>query len=158
MIDSSEEVFGREIQRQTSMTLGTAMVAVVTILVFAVGQGFRFGFGAADYMLLIAGSIVSMVAMFGYAMISVMRAYGSPKQAWMGLAAFGGLLLYLFFLYVFFYRGLWSFAALADGFSFRPILRAGAFCMLSYHALRQFYKITELGKVVDEIARKAEEQ
>jgi hypothetical protein len=47
-----------------------------------------------------------MVAVLGYGMISVIRAYCSPKQAWMGLAAFGGFLPYLFFLYVFFYRGL----------------------------------------------------
>jgi hypothetical protein len=95
------------------------------------------------------GSIVSVIAMFGYGMAIILHAHGTPKSAWKGLVAFSGFLPYLFFLYVFFYRGLWSFDALTNGFSFRPILRAIVFCILSYSALKEFYKITEIGKVVN---------
>jgi hypothetical protein len=60
MTDLSGKDFGTKIQCETSMTLGTAMLAVAVILVFAVVQSIRFGLGAADYIMLIVGSILSV--------------------------------------------------------------------------------------------------
>jgi len=158
MTDSPGEDFGFKIQRETAMTLGPAIVAVAVILVLAIAQSVRFWFRVADYIVLIFGSVVSMVVMFGSGLTSIMRAYGSPMKAWMGLAAIGGMLPNFFFMYVLIYRGIWCLAVpiLINGFSYIPILQELVFCTLSLYSLRQFLKITEIGRQVDTILRTVE--
>ena len=119
------------------------------ITVFAVVQSLRYGFRASDYLILIVGSILTTLLAFAYTLVSVMRANGSPKKTWMAFAAFGGFFPYVFFLYLFFYRGLWALSGLLNGFSVRPILKMIVFSILGYYALRQFYRITEIGRIVD---------
>ena len=159
MTDSPGEDFGGKIQRETARTLGPAIVAVAVILVLAIVQSVKFGFRAPDYIVLIIGSVVSMVVMFGYGLTSIMRAYGSPMKPWMGLAAIGGMLPNLFFLYVFIYRGIWYLAVpiLINGFSYIPILHELVFCTLSLYSLRQFLKITEMGREVNTLIKTARE-
>jgi hypothetical protein len=135
---------GAKISRETESTLARAMTPVLIILVFSIIQGIRFGLGTSDYVWLFLGSIVSVIAMFTYGMVPILLARGSPKRGWMRLAALGGNLPYLFLLYIFFYRGLWSIASLFSGFSFIPVLKAIVFCGLGYRALKNFHKITEI--------------
>jgi len=157
MTDSPGEDFGVKIQRETARTIGPAIVAVAIILVLTIVQSVRFGFRTPDYIVLIIGPVVSMVVMFGYGLTSIMRAYGSPMKPWMGLAAIGGMLPNFFFLYVLIYRGIWCLAVpiLINGFSF--IFQELVFCTLSLYSIRQFLKITEIGRQVDTILRTAEE-
>jgi len=165
MTDSPGEDFGGKIQRETAMTLGPAIVAVAVILVLAIVQSVKFGFRAPDYIVLIIGSVVSMVVMFGYGLTSIMRAYGSPMKPWMGLAAIGGMLPKFFFMYVLIYRGLWclavpiinGFSYIINGIYYTPIFQELMFCTLSLYSLRQFLKITEMGREVNTLIKTARE-
>jgi hypothetical protein len=86
-------------------------------------------------------------------------------KPWMGLAAIGGMLPNLFFLYVFIYRGIWylavpiinGFSYIIKGFSYSPILHELVFCTLSLYSLRQFLKITEMGREVNTLIKTARE-
>jgi hypothetical protein len=164
MTDSPGEDFGVKIQRETARILGPAIVAVAVILVLTIVQSVRFVFRATDYIVLIIGSVVSMVVMLGYGLTSIMRAYGSPMKPWMGLATIGGMLPNFFFMYVLIYRGIWCLAVpIISGYSYiisgsyyNPIFQELMFCTLSLYSLRQFLKITEIGRQVDTILRTAE--
>jgi hypothetical protein len=165
MTDSPGEDFGGKIQRETAKTLGPAIVAVTVILVLAIVQNVRFGFRAADYIVLIIGSVVSMVVMLSYGLTSIMRAYGSPMKPWMGLATIGGMLPNFFFMYVLIYRGIWFIAVpIINGYSYiisgsyyTPIFQELMFCTLSLYSLRQFLKITEMGREVNTLIKTARE-
>jgi hypothetical protein len=146
--DLSEADLGSRIRRETEETLSRAIVPVFAILVFASVQGIRIGFRASDYIFLIIGSIVSIIAMFAYGMVPILRARGSPKPGWMKLAAVGRFFPFLFLLYIFFYRGLWPLASLLSGFSLTPVIKAIVFCGLGYRALNNFHKIREIDRAM----------
>jgi hypothetical protein len=149
----TQKEFGILIQRETSMCIGRITLPLLFIVGYGIGQIVMYGFSQFESLFLLVGTILTLTLAFCYGMINVMRAYGSPKKLWMMFAAIGGLFPYLFFLYLFFYSGLWSLSYLVNGFSLFPIFKTIAFCLLAYFALNKFYKLTEIGRIVDVVAK-----
>lgn len=153
-IDTEE--FSIRIQRTNSMLLGSASTPLFALIVFAIVQTLRFGFGTADYVALVVGSLLSIALMFSYGMITLVRSLGRPKRTWMFFAALGGFIPFLFFLYVILFRGLWSFVLLKNGFSGWLILRGAVFVVLGQWATYKFYQLTEFSRAMDQVIKAAE--
>lgn len=120
----------------------------VAISVFAIVQAIRFGLSEFDYLWLILGSVAAIGGGALYSLDIRMSAEGTKGGAWRRLVAPVGLLTYIFILYLFLYRGLWSLASLMNGFSYRPILRAIVFAGLSLYALKKFHQLTEMERML----------
>lgn len=134
--------------RNGGLSFGAMFWPFLAILGFAIIQALRFGVARTDYGLLIVGSIVSITAGALYYVDIRMAAEGTNKWAlssWIGPI---GILTYLFIVYLFFYRGLWSLSLLINNFSYRPILRMIVFVGLSSYALKQFHRLTEIERTL----------
>lgn len=93
---------GLQVQRETSLTLGRMVMPLLVITVFAIVQSLRYGFRASDYRILIVGSILTTLLAFAYALVSVMRANGSPKKpGWRSLRSAGSFPMSSFCIFSF---------------------------------------------------------
>jgi hypothetical protein len=147
----SDEHFGKFVQRCTSSAMGRAFWPLLFIVSFACFDGARSGV-TSDCLTLSVGAIVAGVAMFFHGLISVDRAYGKPKSAWMAIAAFGGFMPYIFALYVIAYRGLWSLREVTEASGIvGPVMRSTFLVFSGFFFLRCFWGLTELGRRVDRI-------
>ena len=100
--------FGTFAQSTTSEAMGKASWPLVVLIGFSLVQVIRNG-AHKQYLWLGVGAFLAGIAMFFYGLISVQRGYGRPKRAWMGFAAVGGFVPYLYSLYVIGYWGCLSF-------------------------------------------------
>ena len=123
--------------RDSAYLFGAMFWPFIAILGFAIVQAIRFGVAGTDYVWIILGSFVSIAGGALYYVDIRMVAEGSKKWALTVLVGPFGVLTYLFILYLFFYRGLWSLSLLINGFSYRPLFRAIVFAGLSFYALKQ---------------------
>jgi hypothetical protein len=103
------ENFGIAMQRVMGRHLANFLLILLPVLFFGLVQGFRYGFGQKDYGFLAVGSFISVVLTLGYGVVAICEAYGTPRRLWMYLAVWGGMLPYLFIVYLTFYRGVWGF-------------------------------------------------
>ena len=71
-------------------------------------RGVQDGFASPGALTLLIGAAVSGVAMFLYALPTVMRSYGHRRRPWMPLAAIGGIVAYAFGLYLILVLGIWN--------------------------------------------------
>jgi len=134
--------------RGSLFLFGEMSLPFFAILAFAIVQAIRFGLPGFDYLWLILGSIASIAAGALYSLDIRMSAEGSKGGTWRHFVGPLGMLTYIFILYLFFYRGLWSLASLMNGFSYRPILRTIVFAGLSFHALKKFHQLTEMERML----------
>ncbi len=144
----SAQEFGKFVQRSTSLTMGKASWPLLAFVAISGIQTIRVGI-SSNYLWLGAGAIVAGVTTFFYGLISVQRAYGKPKQPWMGLAAVGGIAPYLYSLYVVGYWGIWSLREIGMSSFAWPIVKSGFFILLGYVFLKSYYHLTEIGRKVD---------
>ena len=143
----SNEDFGIRVQRETSLTMGYASWPLLAFLAVSAIQLIRDGIHT-DYVWLGSGALLALVTMFAFGLISVQRAYGKPKHAWMGLAAAGGFVPYLYGLYVMGYWGGHSIREIGTSSFVWPMAKAGFFIILGYVFLRKYYRVAEIGRFV----------
>lgn len=124
-----------------------SVLSLLVIFIIFTIQGFRFGFLHSDYLILILGSLVSIVLIFGYGALSVATVDGAPKRWWMSLVFFLGFLPYLFCLYLILYKGVWGLSAAFSGEQILWVITKSLFFIVfGYFALNNFYKVTALAR------------
>ena len=111
------------IQRRIIAAIARFFLSTVVVFLFAIVQGFRFGFLQRDYALLALGSVVSVIGAFAFV---------------------SGLLPYFFTLYLIAYRGLWRLLHVFRTFSLAPCLSAVTFTIIGFIAIRHLQTITDL--------------
>ena len=120
-------------------------LAHLAVLLFAIVQLIRHG-ATSDYPLLLAGTILSAVAMLAYMVLLFTKRKSIP----LAIAAFGGFIPYLFGLYLVFYRGFWRLKDLSMGFSIAIIIEGACFILAGYAVVSGIYKLSEFVGKVDE--------
>ncbi len=144
--------FAAQARKEASFALGAICWALLPVIVFAVIQVFRFGFISSEYPILIIGSIGTLIFGYGYVVVSVVWpaeiAAGKPRHWWMFILAAGGLIPYLFSIYLVIYLGIWALVTLTWNFSLGSLFKDLAFVLIGHFILRKFYSITELGQAV----------
>lgn len=145
-------------QIYTALTKCAASLLVVLLVPFVVGvvQGIRYGFGARDYTFLVLGAVVSFVCSLAYSHVATERARGSSKRAWMFFAVLSGWIPFAFAAYLFFYRGLWGFVHIFPEFQLSSALSAILFTLAGYFACREFYRITEMHRIIEDVVERNE--
>lgn len=138
---------------QGRLAVAGLLLGFGVILVFALIQGIRFGFGHRDYLLLACGAVFSFACCVAYNRMGVLRAKGSPKRSWMFLAIWCGPLPYLFIAYIVFYRGVWSLIRLFSKFSIESLCSALAFIFVGAFIIRDFAKLTDVARYHNQRAR-----
>lgn len=136
---------GAELDMLVARLITRAMMVLLLVFLFGVVQLFRHG-NRADYLILVVGSVLSGLALFGYGFLTSK----GPKSWARSLVAFGGLIPYLFGCYLVFYRGLWSLTALLNGFSWTLLVKPLGFVVLGYVVVVGIYRISEFVRKVDE--------
>lgn len=148
----------------TMIELGAkAITALGAILIYSIVQLVRLG-NQGDYLLLLIGSLASVVAIMGYIFMLEDRAAIAIREQTSGkrgllrsekgftkmILAFGGFIPWAFGSYVVFVSGFWSLKNLADGFSTIVIIKATLSIVLGYAVVSSFSKITEVGRGISE--------
>jgi hypothetical protein len=137
------ENFGIAMQRVMGRHLANFLLILLPVLLFGLIQGFRHGFAEKDYAFLAVGSFASIALALGYGIVSVCEAYGTPRRLWMYLAVWGGILPYLFIVYLTFYRGVWGFIQNLLAFNTIGILSGVIFVVLGICAINSLKHITD---------------
>jgi hypothetical protein len=136
------EHFGLEMQRSLTGFVSRFLICMVPVLLVGAIQGFRFGFHSADYLFLVSGSVLSVVATFFYALVGILKAYGRTRQFWMFPAVWAGFIPYLFVVYLAFVRGLWGFVGLFSHFTLSSLIAAVIFTLIGLVAIQSLHMIT----------------
>ena len=137
------ENFGIAMQRVMNRHLANFLLILLPVLFFGLVQGLRYGFGQKDYGFLTIGSFVSIVLALGYGIVAICEAYGTPRRLWMYLAVWGGMLPYLFIVYLTFYRGVWGFIQSLLAISAWGMLSGVLFTALGLFAISFLKLITD---------------
>lgn len=133
-------------QAMFSRLMGKMSISSFVVFVFALVQIIRVGIFANDYLLLLLGSLLSVVTMLGYTIAGYIYGATGRKSYLATLLAFGGFVPWLFGSYLVFYRGFWMLTDLLNGFDIILIAKSIIFIFLGYFIVSNFYKITELDK------------
>lgn len=120
------------------------------LLVYGVAGMIVHGLGAADYLVLAVGAVLSAAALVGMAVRALLRARGRRGRAWLGLVHVAGLLPIAYGVYLLFYRGLRAFASLPA--EWLPVVEALAFVALGLWVLRVTWKLAEVERLAGEMA------
>jgi len=147
-----QESRGLIAQRLAVARLGRCSYPLATLFAGGIVLGFTDGFGSREAVILYGGSLVALVTMFFYVVPSVLRSYGRPKKLCMWRAAIGGLVPYLWALYVIFVAGAWS-AWRAN--SLWTVMGSLFFVVVGYWYLKEYWKLTEQVKVTDRVVDEA---
>jgi hypothetical protein len=124
---------------------GKPSIPLVLTLLFSIIQIIRFGI-VGDYAFLLFGSILSICLIGGYSSL-----FGKTEKSWLSaIIAFGGFIPYLFGCYLFFYRGIWRLADLAQGFALLTIVKAVCFILFGYIVVSGLYRLTEIVRISKE--------
>jgi hypothetical protein len=137
------EAFGIAMQRVMNRHLANFLLILLPVLVFGFVQCIRYGFGQKDYGFLAVGSFVSIMLTLGYGLVAICEAYGTPRRLWMYLAVWGGMLPYLFIVYLTFYRGVWGFIQSLLAISAWGMLSGVLFTALGLFAINLLKLITD---------------
>jgi len=134
-----------EASKQAEM-MGRPMLPIIVFVLYGVYLAVRGGLmpsGWPNAPVLILGGILSIVAVAAY-----MRSIDGRGPSWgKALAGFGGLIPYLYSLYVIGYVGIWSLVQLfTGGFSWSGLVIGLFAVVLGYRILKTFYDITELAE------------
>ena len=103
-----------------------------------------------EALIMLIGSIFSTVGAFAF-VISI-QLYGvKNKKSWWALFLVPlGFIPYLFGCYLCFYMGFWKIIKLFSGFSFWGLILSVASIVLGYSIVRTTWKISEIGKAINE--------
>ncbi len=107
-ISHGTRVRGALAERLLVEQLGHCSFPLVLVIVVGVILGIQGGFGAPGTLVLLIGAFVSGVAMFLYALPTVLLSSGGKKRPWMVFATLGGIAPFAFGLYLILVVGLWS--------------------------------------------------
>jgi hypothetical protein len=139
----------REFDLFLAKLTGKAIASCFVIVVVSLLQLIHIGY-ADKYIFIMVGAIVSPVAMLMYLM-QVVKHSGMGKRGFIPmLIAVSGFIPYLFGCYLVFYEGIWNLKSIFNGFSFTVILRSAYYVFFGYAVLMGIYKVSELGKAIDD--------
>lgn len=136
----AQELLAGQLSR-TALPLGLLLAAGIFF-------GVRDGFRGLEPIVLIVGALGSAVAMFLYALPSVLVAHGREPRPWMALAALFGLVPYLFGVAVIFAIGMVRPLVV---FSLTGAVEAVFFLVVGFWFLRDYSRMTALGKRIDDV-------
>jgi hypothetical protein len=136
---------GGEVSDVLARLTTKGFLALLAVLLFAIVGLIRHG-ATSDYLLLLAGTIFSAMAMLAY----TIPLFTKKKSIPLAIAAFGGFIPYLFGLYLVFYRGFWRLKDLSVGFSIAIIIEGTCFVLAGYVVVSGIYKLSKFARKVDD--------
>lgn len=139
----SDQPLDEVLRRGIIAAIARFFLCMLLIFVFAVVQGFRFGFLQQDFRLLALGSVVCALCAFAYGAVGTARANARREHAWMFVAIFSGWIPYFFTLYLIGYRGLWRLVHVFRDFSVLSLLSSIVFAIVGWIAIRYLQSITD---------------
>lgn len=121
-----------------------AILPLIPIFLFSIYKLFKYGI-IGDYLLLFAGSIISIIGIYGY-YLSIVIFYkeiqSKQKHHMLAILTLSGLLPYVFACYLVLVRGLWNLKSLSNSISFLIIAKSIIFIVLGYNIVKYLYKLT----------------
>lgn len=127
--------------------LGRPLFAVLVVIAYGIYRLWQEGIAPAGWpngSVLVFGGIVSAAFIVVYMRI---LEKGSGKSFGKALGALGGLIPYVYSLYVIGYVGIWSLVQLFTvGFTWTGLIVGIVFALLGYRILFTFWQITEIGE------------
>lgn len=137
------------VQREVSDQLGRASLPLAGLLLIGILFGLSRGFGSSAAWSLYGGALTSAAAMFFYALPSVLISTGRKKKGWMALAAAGGMIPFLYAIYVMIVPGVIGLFDQSSIWVSNFII-----ILLGYWYLRQFDRLTELTKKINALIQR----
>lgn len=147
MENNSQPLTVSELQRAFSEIGGKVIWALLPVIIYASAQLFRLG-NISEHLVLLLGSIVTILAMFGYVGNELTNGVKRKKGLWAMLLSIGGFIPWAFGSYLCLYKGLWSFTHLLNGLTLITLLEAVIFTYLGYKVVSNFHKMTEIGEII----------
>lgn len=143
--------FGRELDLFLAKLVTKGIVLAAVVAIVALVQMFMNGV-TNRYLFLLAGALLSGLALFGFVAVIVRdAAAGGPQKSFLSmLLVFGGFVPYLFGAYLCFYEGIWKFVRLFEQFSVGTIVAAIFYIIAGYIIVLSIYRVSEFGRAVDE--------
>ena len=141
-------------QRVFVLLMTKTFVPLSLVFIFAVVQTIRIGSVASDNRLLLIGSVLAIVSVFGYTMAGYIYGASGRKSFIAMLLAAGGFIPWAFGSYLVLYRGFWSLLELGNGFDFIVVSKSLFFIFVGYFIVSNFYKIIEADKSFINMAKK----
>jgi hypothetical protein len=135
-------------QRQFVDTVTQLTLPALAVLIYSVVQLIIHGSQHNHYILMLIGSILSVLGAFVYIFASFAYGATGKKSILAMLCAFAGFIPYLFGCYLVFYQGFWGFKELSTDFSIWIVIKAVAAIFLGFRIVSSTYKITEIDKSV----------
>ena len=115
-----------------------SFITIVTIVLGAI-RGFRNGWPPTS-LTLVAGGVLAILGMVRFG-LSISTTAGSGERV---QPSFGGILPYLYGLYLFAYEGLWSIRGLVQQFTLLHLLTTLLFIYFGYRVVYWTWQLTEL--------------
>ena len=106
-ISHETRVRGALAERLLVEQLGHCLFPLALVLIVGIVLGVQEGFGAPETLALLIGAGASAVAMFLYALPTVRLSSGGERRRWMVLVALGGIVPFVFGLYLMVIVGIW---------------------------------------------------
>lgn len=150
MLMAEKEKVGRQEvwpQRQFSELQGKTGVPLIFVVIYSIAQLIR---GNHSGWMLLGLSIISFVAIFGYAIASYLYGATGRRSYFAMLLALGGFIPYFFGIYLLAYHGLYGLYTLLQDFMFWHLLKDLLFIWAGYSLVANFYQITQLSNQVSE--------
>lgn len=147
--ENSITLRGGEVSDFIARLTTKAFIALFIVLVLAIVQIIRHGANFNKYVLL-AGSILSGIAILTYALHVVWDAGRKQRGIIPMIITFGGFLPYIFGCYLVFYEGFWRMRNLFNHFSLMVIFTSLFFVFIGYNVVYGIYRVSEFGRKVDE--------
>jgi hypothetical protein len=126
------------------LLFGDAAVPVVIAFVYSIYELWERGV-AVEYWLQtycpLCGSVLSLVGLFAFTSGII----GRPRQPWRFFGAVGGMLGYIFALYLFGVLGIYRLYTLHETFSVLKLIAGIAWVLLGYRLLYKVWVLSELG-------------
>jgi uncharacterized membrane protein YesL len=117
-------------------------LSIFPVFVFGVIQGFRYGFLSNDYLGLVIGSVVTVLAASFYGSVCIMEPFGRAQRFLIFFSVCICFIAYLFILYLAFVRGAWGFVKLFWDFNITSLFSAVIFIAIGHISIRHFHMIT----------------
>ncbi|MFQ5535935.1 MAG: hypothetical protein ACE5GJ_00660 [Gemmatimonadota bacterium] len=135
------QAVGRAIQDLMAVRLGRGFIPLGLIALVAALRWLLFGAAAGGAVILMAGAILSAIAMLSFGLEVVQRAFRRSQRPWMTLAAVGSVVPPLFGVYVAGWSGL-RVVALGAGVVDRGM--AAVLTLLGLWTLRRWLQVVEV--------------
>ncbi|GMR12002.1 MAG: hypothetical protein BMS9Abin29_0189 [Gemmatimonadota bacterium] len=143
---------GTAVQRTVASTLGRGFVPLMALGLTGLVEGLRGRLFATEVVALVLGSLLTAAAMLAYGQLAVHKAFGRPKHAWAGLASMGGMVPYVFGVYVVVGFGLMP---LRGGVGLGRLVATLFFVAMGSWCLRSQWRLTDLHLFVRSISEPA---